>query len=400
MATDALNAACPAHGDRDDRKSAAIAAANVRPKDGARVVGSYAGARAVLRSALMKQAGAQAEDIKFDNPEHVSFFFLDGDLHRKRRAAVASYFTPKTIIARYHSVMQRTMDALIAELRAAGSAPLDVMSFQMAVDVAADIVGLVESDRKGLARRVRAVLNASFVPPARTRIGRSLQMARTAWAAWDFHQKDVAPAVKARRAQPRDDVISYMVKEGYSRQSMIIECLTYGSAGMMTTREFIVMAAWHLFGNDALRERYLAGPEPEQFAILEEIVRLEPVAAMLHRRADADTEDAATGQVREGQLLAIDIRQANTDEAITGPCPHALDPDRARRMKVMGSYMSFGDGAHRCPGSQVALHETRIFLDRLLRVPGVRLAQEPTVQWLEALGSYELRGAIVACDRA
>jgi cytochrome P450 len=181
---------------------------------------------------------------------------------------------------------------------------------------------------------------------------------------------------------------------------MIIECLTYGSAGMMTTREFMVMISWHLFGNDALRARYLAGSEQEQFAILEEILRLEPVAAMLHRRTIADIPQSANGAVKEGELFAIDIRKVNTDEATVGACPYAIDPDRAKRMKIMGSYLSFGDGSHRCPGSQVALHETRIFVDRLLRVPGIRLAQEPEILWLSGLGSYELRGAIVACDPA
>jgi hypothetical protein len=47
----------------------------------------------------------------------------------------------------------------------------------------------------------------------------------------------------------------------------------------------------------------------------------------------------------------------------------------------------------------VALQETRVFLDRLLRLPGIRLVREPTVRWVDELGSYEVRGAVVACDR-
>jgi hypothetical protein len=62
--------------------------------------------------------------------------------------------------------------------------------------------------------------------------------------------------------------------------------------------------------------------------------------------------------------------------------------------------MSFGDGSHRCPGSQVALHETRIFIDRLLRVPGIELERAPEMHWSAPLMSYELRNAIVACDRS
>jgi hypothetical protein len=47
----------------------------------------------------------------------------------------------------------------------------------------------------------------------------------------------------------------------------------------------------------------------------------------------------------------------------------------------------------------VALHETRVFLDRLIRLPGIRLVGTPALRWCDELGSYELRDAIVACDR-
>lgn len=130
-----------------------------------------------------------------------------------------------------------------------------------------------------------------------------------------------------------------------------------------------------------------------------EILRLEPVAALLLRRALNQVLASGGKTIEQGALYAIDMRAANVDEAVTGECPFAIDPDRARRMKVVGSFMSFGDGPHRCLGSQVALHETRVFVDRLMRVPGIRLARAPTMTWLDALGSYELRSALVTCDR-
>ncbi|MFD1959702.1 cytochrome P450 [Novosphingobium panipatense] len=193
-------------------------------------------------------------------------------------------------------------------------------------------------------------------------------------------------------------MITHMVQADYSRKGMIMECLSYGGAGMMTTREFIVMAAWHLFEKQPLRERFLSGSEEDQIAILEEILRLEPVASMLHRRAAEPLAGPAGMALAEGETACVSIREANVDEAITGPCPFEIDPDRAKRMKVAGPYLSFGDGPHRCPGAQVALHETRLFLDRLLRLPGIRLTAEPQVLWNAQIQGYELRGAVVACD--
>jgi len=59
--------------------------------------------------------------------------------------------------------MNSTMDQIVAKLRARGSAPLDELSWQMAVDVAADIIGLTNSDSsENLAQRVKAVLDSSM----------------------------------------------------------------------------------------------------------------------------------------------------------------------------------------------------------------------------------------------
>jgi hypothetical protein len=44
--------------------------------------------------------------------------------------------------------------------------------------------------------------------------------------------------------------------------------------------------------------------------------------------------------------------------------------------------------------------ESRVFLDRLMRVPGLALAKPPKMTWNQGISGYELRGAIVTCDRA
>jgi cytochrome P450 len=391
--------ACPAGRGRDDRKSGRLAEANLRPQAGSRLVGSFAAARDILRSPKMRQGGAAADAMDLSKPGDISFFFLDGDLHRKRRAAVAGLFAPKSIVTRHKAVMERTMDAIVADLRRRGSAPLDELSWHMAVDVAAEIIGLTDSPDNGqLAERVRSVLDSSATRKP-GKLGNLIFNLKMLVRVGRFYKYDMVPAIATRRVAPRDDVISYMVQENYSKKGMIMECLSYGGAGMMTTREFIVMCAWHLFEKPALRERFLNGPEDDRFAILEEILRLEPVASLLHRRAAQDsTSDAA--MVTQGEVVAISIRAANTDEAITGTCPYELDPDRAKRMKVVGPYMSFGDGPHRCPGAQVALHETRIFLERMFCLPGIRLVCEPQIRWNAFIQGYELRGAVITCDSA
>lgn len=378
---------CPVLAGRDDRKSAAYAETKAKPAKGSTEIRSFAALRDIFRSpdALQGMAGEEAFGPG-GNPDHMPVIFLNGEAHRRRRTAIARYFTPKAITTRYHDVIHAASDRLIAELVKTGSADLDVIAFQLAVDVTAEVVGLTNSDNREQAQRLHKMLSGG---PRRPFPGSQLlHRLLLAWRMQGFYRKDVAPAVEARRSAPREDVISHMIKENYSKKAMLIECMIYGTAGMVTTRELITMAAWHMLDDEALRLRYINGSEDDQFAIIEEILRLEPIVGMLYRK------------VPEQGDVSLNIRAANLDEAVTGPCPHALDPDRARRMKVSGSYMSFGDGPHRCPGAQLALHEARVFLDKLLRVPGITLARKPSFAWIDSFMGYELRDAVVSCDRA
>jgi len=400
MQSQAHGEGCPVGKGRDDRKTAAIAAANLSPMKGSRVIGDFAAARELYRSPKIRQWGADSENVDLKDPGDVSFFFLDGEPHRKRRGAVASMFTPKAIATRHRAVMEHRMDEIVKRLQATGSGVLDEMSWDMAVDVAATIIGLTESESNdALAERVKAVLD-STMERREGFIGKAVFMLKSIYRVQQFWKKDLSPAVEARRKNPTDDVISHMVKENFSKKGMIMEALSYGGAGMMTTREFIVMAAWHMFEKNDLRERYLASSEADQITILEEILRLEPVASLNHRRALEDIDAGSLGEIEKDEVVCLNIREMNVDEKITGACPFEIDPDRAKRMKVVGPYMSFGDGPHRCPGAQVALHESRLFLDRLFRLPGIRLEKEPEIRWNPHIQGYELRGAVVAVDKA
>ena len=393
-----LPSACPFDPSRDERKSARLAAERVTFDSSAQVVNRFSFAREVLRNALAKQAGADSDQVDTGNPDHAPVFYLDGEAHRRKRGTIARLFTPTAVTTRYRAIMERTTEALLARMKAAGEARLDVLSLELAVTVAAEIVGLTNSDYTSMASRIGATLNSSVPSALPRRFGRLLRPLLFRFHALNFFYRDVRPAIQARRRTRREDLISQLLDEKYSNKAIMIECMTYAVAGMVTTREFIVMAAWHLLESDALRARFLTGDEADQLAILDEILRLEPVASVLQRRA---TEEMAigSGTISAGTLLAVDIRSANTDESVTGPCPYALDPDRAKRMKAAGGYLSFGYGSHRCPGSQVAMHETRVFLDRLLRVPGIRLEHAPQIGWSDLLMSYELRGAMIACNR-
>jgi cytochrome P450 len=371
----------------DHRKSAQFVADHACPAASAHMTKSFAAARALLRSPDVRQAGGEAAKMVLENPDHVSFFFLDGEVHRKRRASVAGYFTPKAIITRYHPIINATMDELIAELQVSGTGVLDEMALLVAANVTAEILGLdCAGDPLGMAYSIHQIRRTTD-PVEAVRLRE------------EFFDRHIAPAVAARRVEPKDDVISYMTHENYSKPAMMMECSTYGTAGVSTTREFIGMAAWHLFDRPELCQEFLAADEAGQFAVLQEILRLDPVTSYLYRKAEVDIPDAVEGPIKAGEIVAIDLRTANIDPEAVGECPLAFDGGRAEKARNTASYLNFGDGPHRCPGSQVALHETRMFLDRLMRVPGIRLAKPPVMNFANNTQSYEIRGAIVECDK-
>lgn len=385
-------AKCPFTSTRNDSKSAAVVTQRIKIEPGAEHVRAFERAREVLLDKDLLQGGAGAEFVDTSDPDKAPVFFLDGAPHREKRTSIARFFTPKAITSRYHAIIERETARLLAQLRRDGRAQLDIISFELTVAVAANIVGLTDSDMPKMARRLALMLSAGWHHRLNVfaRLAAGLRKGR---AMLGFYVNDITPALRARRKAPQDDLLSELLARGASQRAILTECMTYAAAGMVTTREFIVMAAWHLFDDAALRADFLAGDEARQFAILNEILRLEPIASLLYRRK---THSADKGD----EKYALDLRAIHEDEAAVGPCPRALDPDRAQRMKTNGAFLSFGAGAHHCPGKQVALHETRMFLDALLRVPGIRLERAPDVGWSEMLLSYELRDAIVTCDRA
>jgi cytochrome P450 len=378
---------------RDDRKSAAMAYKMAKPAF-PKVISRFAAAREILRSPELKQGGQGIEKVPLDDPAKAPVFFLDGEDHKKKRSTIARFFTPKAIATHYGKVMEETADKLLNELRSKGRIQLDQITWQMAVEVAASVVGLTEKPMEQLAPRVEGVLEQTKVH-ALGPVRAFFKGIETRYHVLNFLIRDVKPAIKARKAQRQHDIISHLIDEGYSETGILIECMTYASAGMATTREFITMVAWHLFERDDLRAAYVGGSEEAQFAILEEILRLEPIATYLYRKTEGEVPEKFAGELAASETYALNTREANFDEAATGPCPFVIDPDRAKKTKLPGAYLSFGDGAHRCPGAQIALTETRIFIDRLMRIEGAYLAREPKVEWNPALMAYELRNAIV-----
>ena len=203
---------------RDDRKSdPVINGVFDRP------VNQFADARAVLRNDSLRQAGFRADLIeRFGNPCFAPILFQHGNRHRAQRAATARFFAPRTVDTKYRALILKESGRLLTDLQATGEGRLDQLTLRLAVFVAAEIVGLTESDPAAMAWRLEHL----FSQDAATSGGTVIDLARFVRAQgrmWHFFVRDVLPAQRARRAAPRDDVISHLMKEGYGPRALLTE---------------------------------------------------------------------------------------------------------------------------------------------------------------------------------
>ncbi|MEU9790248.1 cytochrome P450 [Streptomyces sparsogenes] len=123
----------------------------------------------------------------------------------------------------------------------------------------------------------------------------------------------------------------------------------------------------------AARARQEAGEDPWP-EVVEEVLRWEsPVRGLMFRYATEDVALEGGGVVREGEAVLLPLANLNR-------CPHAFaepdrfDPDRPDASR----HLSFGVGAHRCPGASLAKAEAEIALRRLFETyPDIALAPRP-----------------------
>ncbi len=370
----------------------------VRDSGGVIHIHTHELARGVLRSPVVEQSGFGADIMRGMKRSlmRLPMLFLEGDLHQEQRRATARFFAPRWAEENYRGLIDRETSSLIEDLQKRRTGRLDVMAMDMSVTVAAEIVGLTEHYLPGMPGRIsRFLTNPPVGLPMSPKLVWRIVTSQAKLAL--FYLFDVLPNIRSRRKRPRDDVISHLLSHGYKDSEILTECVLFGAAGMVTTREFITIAALHLIERPLLRERFVAAGGDEQRAILEEILRLEPVIGKLYRRATAAFELPNGIAVEAGQEFVVDVRSANADVEAVGECPFHLDPDRKMPDPKTGRpAMGFGDGRHRCPGAFVAMQESGVFLSRLLALPGLRVVGTPHMEWNNLVGGYEFHECTIS----
>ncbi|MDH4142812.1 MAG: cytochrome P450 [Chloroflexota bacterium] len=135
---------------------------------------------------------------------------------------------------------------------------------------------------------------------------------------------------------------------------VVREVATYLQGGTHTSAQTLVNALDLIFDQPAAGElvQRCAGDLLFSQRVIHETLRLRPTTPRIRRRAEADTVVAGRAVPRNG-LVILDAIAGNRDAGLFGPNPESFDPERSVDPSVARWGLSFGAGAHQCPGRSV-----------------------------------------------
>jgi cytochrome P450 len=184
--------------------------------------------------------------------------------------------------------------------------------------------------------------------------------------------------IAARREAPRDDMISYLVgctvdgrpvtdNEVKEMATLVIQ------GGFDTTGSAISNALIHLDHNRDARQRLMDEPDLMASAI-EEFLRLEAPQLALARTANVDCEIGGQ-QIKAGDKVLLVWASGNRDEDVFE------NPNELQLHRFPNRHMTFGLGAHRCLGSNLARRQIELALKGVLqRLPDYEIDHDSTVR--------------------
>jgi cytochrome P450 len=190
-----------------------------------------------------------------------------------------------------------------------------------------------------------------------------------------------APHIAARRQNPKDDLISDLIRAKAPDGQPLTDMHVQGSlrllliAGIDTTWSAIGSSLWHLARTPADRRRLVAEPEIMPYAIEEFLRAYSPVTMA----REVMKEGVVSGcPVKPGNMVLLSFPAANRDPAMFP------DADKVIIDRKENRHAAFGLGIHRCVGSNLARMEMTVALEEWLkRIPEFSLDPAGTVTWSE-----------------
>ncbi len=315
-------------------------------------------------SYLRRIAGTGVNESAGDSAYEPPLVLLDDPDHRRIRLLMSKAFNPQSIEA-----MRPRIEAITSELLDAcvGREQIDLISDfagPLPTQAILEMMGMPGSAREDFKRWSEDIL-MGYDPE---RDAATQARLRDAYVAMGHEFRRV---VEARRAEPRADLISAMVRaqeeqDRLSDLEIISLCTQLMVAGNVTTTDLIGNGVYALLEHPEQLARLRAEPELVEAAV-EEMLRYDCPITETARIPRGD--DSVNGcPVTTGDTLTASLAAANHDPAAF-PDPHRFDISRANN-----AHLAFGSGIHVCLGAPLARLEGQIAVRELLaRCPRLRL---------------------------
>jgi cholest-4-en-3-one 26-monooxygenase len=289
---------------------------------------------------------------------------MDPPKHSKYRKLVSGAFTPRTI-AQLEPHIRQIARRIVEEVGAKGECEfVNEIAAALPLQVIAEFLGVPDEERGRIFHLSNRLIG--FDDPEFQTSPEDGKIAATEM--WLYANQ----LARARRASPRDDIVSVLVTaevEGDKLTELEFNnfFLLLAVAGNETTRNLISGGMLALLEHPRELRRLRNDPSLLPTAVEEMLRWVTPVA---HFRRTATEDTAIRGQrIAAGERVVMFYPSANRDEEVF------REPQRFDITRTPNDHLAFGIGQHFCLGSQLARLEIRIMFEELLRrLPEIELA--------------------------
>jgi cytochrome P450 len=311
----------------------------------------------------------------FLKPLERNMLDLDDPDHARLRALVSKAFTPRLIErlrGRIEVLCAEHLDAMERKARRKSVTELVAdYALPLPATVIAELLGVPAEDHAKFHRWSNRVVSVSS----------KRDMLRAVPAALSF-VRYLHNLVEQRRADPRDDLITALIRAEEAGDSLSEdELLAMGFlllvAGHETTVNLIASGTLALLEHPEQMKRLRREPSLVKPAVEELLRYTSPVEMATERYPREDVEIEGT-TIPRGELVLAVLGSANRDER------HFEDPDVLDLARDPNRHLAFGrGGVHHCLGAPLARMEGQIAISAFLRhFPEARLAVAPeSLRW-------------------